>query len=302
MIRRTPVRRAATALLLASALAVTGCSGHGKTTGKRHKSAARQGSSAAPTQREQQQRRQALPKTAAQFVARARRTMGDAHGWTFALHGTQALVMDGAAPNRATYDATAYRTMSPVAYRSEGGVLRKGARANERVYAVGGTGYGKQDGKAWKKGPLGDPDIADMIEDPVAELDTLAQYAKSAKVTGAGTRTGRVTLRVTASGWTFADARERPAFTTPVRETQAALRQLRANGVTATDRQVTVRSFEETWVLDAAHGYRLVSHQYAFTVAVPYQGRTITHTQEMRQETRGTYGGRVTLPSDAPAA
>ncbi|WP_372345847.1 hypothetical protein [Streptomyces sp. KL116D] len=309
MFRTVPGRRTAaraTTVLIVAALAATGCSGQG-TSGKKHRSTSsreteRERTGDARTPAAGRPEAAPRPRTAAQFVERARRAMRAEHGWTFALRGTQSLVMAGGAPDSATFAATAHRTTGPDAFRSTGTVTGKSGPRSERVFLVDGTVHEKTEGKSWKQGPLSDPEMADQVEDPVAELDVLARYAKSAKVTGAGTRTGEVRLRVRASGWRLAAAKKRPALTSPVRELQPLLDQLRKVGVTATDSQVTLKDFEETWVLDAGHGYRLASHQYAFTFVIPYRGKDITLTQELRQENRGVFEGRVTLPAEAAGA
>ncbi|MER6633410.1 hypothetical protein ABT301_35235 [Streptomyces sp. NPDC000987] len=225
--------------------------------------------------------------------------MAAGKGWTFALRGSESAVMRGQAPSSATYTATVHRTTAPVALRQTGTVTTsKGERKPEVVYVVGGTGYVKEGG-AWTKGPLTDARIADDVEDPLAELDAFAAYAKSAKVsrTGAGGRDVR--MRVDASGWALSAARGLPALERAVREVEPTLAQLRKAGVTATDDRITLRSFTETWELDGAHGYRVTSHRYAFTFLVPFQGGDITVSQEVRADSRGPFTGSVTLPPDA---
>ncbi|MGW2938739.1 hypothetical protein ACWDA7_44880 [Streptomyces sp. NPDC001156] len=235
------------------------------------------------------------PKTAAQFVARARQTTGAEKGWTFAVHGSESATMQGQAPSSATYAATVHRTTDPAALQQTGTVTTsKGVRKPEAVYVVGGTGYVKDAAEGWKKGPLSDPDIANDVEDPVADLDAFAAYAKSAEVSR--TATG-VRLQVSASGWQLSAARNRPALKRAVREVEPTLSQLRKAGVTATDSQITLRSFSETWGLDRAHGYRPASHWYAFTFLVPFQGGDITVSQEVRADNGGVFGGSVGLPS-----
>ncbi|MEU0603478.1 hypothetical protein ABZ484_35440 [Streptomyces sp. NPDC006393] len=239
----------------------------------------------------------AKPRTAAEFVARARQAMGAEKGWTFTVSGGESAVMRGQAPSSATYAATVHRTTAPEALEQTGTITTgKGERKPELVYVVGGTGHVREGAEAWRKGPLSDPDIADDVEDPVAELDGFAAYAKSAKVTEGGAG-GRVRLRVTASGWRLSAARSRPALKKAVREVEPTLAQLRKAGVTATDGRITLRSFDETWDLDAAHGYRLTSHRYTFTFLVPFRGGDITVSQEVRAENRGVFTGSVTLPS-----
>jgi len=291
------------AALVVAAVAVTGCSplgGEPKPAGKQHASKTaqagsgptgtpRSGASAAPE-----------PKTAAQFVARARRAMKDEQGWTFVLRGSESAVMRGQAPSGATYTATVHRTNAPEALQQTGTVTTsKGERKPEVVYVVGGTGYVKDGAGAWKKGSLSDPGIANDVEDPLAELDAFEAYAKSAKVSRTGAGDGDVRLQVDASGWQLSAARGRPALKRAVREVEPTLTQLRGAGVTATDGRITLKSFTETWDLDAAHGYRLTSHRYAFTFLVPFQGRDITVSQEVRADNRGLFTGRVALPPDA---
>ncbi|MFD5793297.1 hypothetical protein ACFWIO_07110 [Streptomyces diastatochromogenes] len=220
--------------------------------------------------------------------------MGAEKGWTFALRGSESAVMQGQAPSGATYAATVHRTTAPVALQQTGTVTTsKGERKPEVVYVAGGTGYVKEGAEGWKKGALSEPDIANDVEDPLAELDAFATYAKSATVsrTGAGVR-----LRVRASGWQLSAARDRPALKRAVREVEPVLGQLRKAGVTATDDRITLKSFTETWDL-GAHGYRVVAHRYAFTFLVPFQGGDITVSQEVRADNRGVFDGSVALPS-----
>jgi hypothetical protein len=291
-------RRAVGVVLIAAAVVVSsGCSAHG---GKK-KPAGRHASSKTESTRTARPTRTSKPapppKTAAQFVARARQALGAEKGWTFALRGSESAVMQGQAPSSATYAATVHRTTAPAAVQQNGTVTTsKGERKPEVVYVVDGTGYVKDGVEGWKRGPLSDPDIANDVEDPVAELDAFAGYAKSATVsrTAMGVR-----LQVSASGWQLSAARSRPALKGAVREVEPTLAQLRKAGVTAADGQITLKSFSETWELDAAHGYRPVSHRYAFTFLVPFQGGNITVSQEVRADNHGVFSGSVALPSGA---
>ncbi|MDQ0992659.1 hypothetical protein [Streptomyces sp. V3I7] len=218
------------------------------------------------------------------------------------MRGSESAVMQGRAPSGATYAATVHRTTSPKALQQNGTITSsKGERKPEAVYVVGGTGYVKKGAEAWEKGPLSDPDIADSLEDPVAELDALRTYAKSAKVSRTGSGGRSVQLQVSATGWQLSAARSRPALKIPVREIGSTLAQLRGAGVTATDGQITLKSFTDTWVLDAEHGYRLASHRYAFAFLIPFRGGDITVSQEVRADNRGMFSGSVALPSGAPS-
>ncbi|MET7696198.1 hypothetical protein [Streptomyces sp. NPDC005485] len=106
---------------------------------------------------------------------------------TFALRGSESLVVRGQAPSIATYAATVHRTTVPEALRQTGTITTaKGVRKSELVYVVGGTGCVNEGDVAWRKWTLSDPDIADDVEDPVTELDDFAAYAKSAKVSRTG--------------------------------------------------------------------------------------------------------------------
>ncbi|MEV7686312.1 hypothetical protein ACFW1F_19105 [Streptomyces bungoensis] len=279
-----------------AAMAVSsGCSTHdaGRQPAERH--APSKTARAEPAQKGE---RKPEPKTAAQFVARAREAMGAEKGWTFALRGSESVVMQGQAPSSATYAATVHRTTAPVALQQTGTVTTsKGERKPEAVYVVGGTGYVKEGADRWKKGPLSDPDIANEVEDPLAELDAFAGYAKSATVsrTAAGVR-----LRVSASGWQLSAARSRPALKRAVREVDPTLAQLRKAGVTATDSQITLKSLTETWDLgDGAQGYRVTFHCYTFTFLVPFRSGDITVSQEVRADARGVFDGTVALPPGA---
>ncbi|WP_225836194.1 hypothetical protein [Streptomyces sp. NK08204] len=240
------------------------------------------------------------PKTAVQFVVRARQALSAEKGWTFALRGSESAVMQGQAPNTATYAATVHRTTAPAALQQTGTITTgKGERKAEVVYVVGGVGYVKEGDAGWKKGPVSQADIANDVEDPVAELDAFAGYSKSAKVTRPGAGGGSVRLEVTASGWQLPAARSRPALQRAVREVEPTLAQLRRAGVTATDGQITLQSSTETWDLDARHGYRPTAHRYAFTFLVPFRGGDITISQEVRADNRGVFSGSVALPAGA---
>ncbi|WP_030806585.1 hypothetical protein [Streptomyces sp. NRRL F-2799] len=236
------------------------------------------------------------PKTTGQFVTRAQETMRAEKGWTFALRGSESAVMQGQAPSSATYTATVHRTTAPVALQQTGTVTTsKGERKPEAVYVVGGTGYVKEAAEGWKKGPLAAPDIANKVEDPLADLDAFAEYAKSATVsrTGMGVR-----LRVSASGWQLPAARNCPALKRAVREVEPALAQLRKAGVTATDGHITLKSLSETWNLGGrAQAYRVTSHRYTFAFLVPFHGGNITVSQDVRADSRGVFSGHVALPS-----
>ncbi|MFJ3334401.1 hypothetical protein [Streptomyces sp. NPDC086766] len=278
---------------MAAVAVSSGCSAH---DGTREPEGRRAPSKTARAEPAQKGERKPEPKTAGQFVARAREAMRAEKGWTFALRGSESAVMQGQAPSSATYTAAVHRTTAPVALQQTGTVITsKGERKPEAVYVVGGTGYVKEGVEAWKKGALSDPDIANEVEDPLAELDTFAGYAKSATVARTGTG---VRLRVSASGWQLSAARNRPALERAAREVQPTLDQLRKAGVTATDSQITLKDFSETWDLDGeAQGYRVASHRYAFTFLVPFRSGDITVSQEVRADNRGVFGGHVTLPS-----
>ena len=289
------------ALLAVGAVAMSGCSPHdGKGTSAERPASAKTGAARSESTRTSRPTSEPVPppRTAAQFFARARQALNAEKGWTFALRGSESAVMQGQAPSSATYAATVHRTTAPTALQQNGTITTsKGEHKPEVVYVVGGTGYVKEGTEAWKEGPLSDPDIANEAEDPVAELDAFGAYAKSAKVSRTGTGSGDVRLQVAASGWRLTAARTRPALRRAVREVEPTLSQLRKAGVTAADGQITLKSFTETWDLDAAHGYRPASHQYAFTFLVPFQGGDITVSQEVRADNRGVFNGSVALPS-----
>ncbi|MFI7010150.1 hypothetical protein [Streptomyces sp. NPDC050145] len=306
MLSATRLRRTAVlAALVAGAVAVSGCSashsgdsrrkGHHRSDGPRTERTRRADDGAHATRTPAAAAAKA-PRTAAQYLGRARRAMAAETGWTFAVDGRESATTSGQAPSGATYTATVHRTTGPVAVEQLGSVTTsKGQHKPESVYVVDGTGHVKKNG-AWTSGPVTDPAIADAVEDPVAGLDAFAAYGKSAKIR----RSGRtVRLEVAASGWTLADARTRPALRKAARELDPTLTQLRDAGVTATDGQITLTRSTETWELDAAHGYRVAAHRFAFTFAVPYRGGTITVEQDVRADNRGVFDGTVRLPADA---
>ncbi|MEU3984598.1 hypothetical protein AB0F77_31825 [Streptomyces sp. NPDC026672] len=285
-------------MLATVALALSGCSAHaGKDSPAQGHGPGQTASGGATPSSHTKAAPTRPPRTAVQFVARARQSLRGEKGWTFALIGSESVTLRGQAPTSATYGGTVHRTTGTRALEQTGTTTTgKGERKRELVYVVGGTGYVKRGVAAWKRGPLSDTGIADTVEDPVADLDDFAAYARSAEVSRTG---GGVRLRVTASGWQLSAARTRPALRRAVREAQPTLTQLRAAGVTATEARITLRSFTETWDLDAAHGYRPTAHRYAFTFLVPFQGGDITMSQELRATNRGVFTGTVTLPAAA---
>lgn len=135
----------------------------------------------------------AKPETAAEFLALAKEAMAGEQGWTFAVKGSEELVLQGR-KSAATCTATVHRTTGdPWTLHSTGTSRSKGVAKSAEVYFVDGTGYVKAGGAAWKHGPLSAPEFADRAEGPVAALDTFQAYAD---VVSLAESDGRVELRV----------------------------------------------------------------------------------------------------------
>ncbi|WP_210585857.1 hypothetical protein [Streptomyces sp. GESEQ-35] len=242
------------------------------------------------------------PRTAAEFLARAEEAMAGQKGWTFAVKGREGLVLRGQ-ENAATYTATVHRTTGdPWALHSTGTTLSKGVSKPEEIYVADGTAYVKKGTAAWEHGPLNDPDFADKVEDPLAALDAFRGYGDEVTLTASEDgRDGQVELRVHIPSGRLSDRRHQPALEKAAREFRSTLDQLRAAGVTASEREIVLGRLEEVLVLDAAT-FRITSHRFAFGLQIPYDGQRIRYDQEVTERTSGTYNGAVMLPEGATAA
>ncbi|POX45628.1 hypothetical protein [Streptomyces sp. Ru72] len=242
----------------------------------------------------------AEPRTPEEFLARARKAMSAEHGWTFAVKGNEGLVVQGR-QNTATYTATVRRTQQPEALHSTGTTYTKGTAKPEEVYLVGGTGYVRKGGSGaqWKSGPLSDPEIADVVEDPIAALEAFRTYAREEK-TGGGvsvdTPAGRAELRVTVPTATLPTVRQRAVVKNAVRELTPTLRQLRAAGVAAPESRIKVEHVEEDLTLDSTT-YRITSHRFRCTFLIPYGAQSIRYTQDVTERTEGVFRGVIELPA-----
>lgn len=240
----------------------------------------------------------ARPTTPADVLERSQEAMAAGNGWTFAVRGEESLTMPGRT-SRATYRATVHRTNRPEALRSTGTVVSKGASRREDIVVLDGTGHVREGGPGatWTSGPVSDPDIARKVEDPVAALDTFRTYVRDGAQVRLRQTGDEMTLRVRLSSGALSDRRDQPALEKAAREFRPTLDQLRAAGITASEEQIALRDFDEVLILDAAT-FRLRSHRLAFGFLVPYQGRRIAYSQEVREESRGAFGGTVELPAD----
>ncbi|WP_405858559.1 hypothetical protein OG361_30365 [Streptomyces sp. NBC_00090] len=224
-------------------------------------------------------------------------------GWTFAVMGKESLKQTGAPAEQgsaASYSATVERTDSPEALHQSGTVLSKGKREAEEVFAADGTGYVREGapGTPWTRGPLSNPEIAAKVEDPLAALASFATYIEGDERIVV-TRTGgeiRLQLRIPAAH--LADRTERPAVAKAAREFQPTLAKLRKAGVTASEEQIVLGSFEETLTLDA-RTYRMTTHRSSFGFAIPHEGRQLRYKQELQADTRGIFTGRIKVPATA---
>jgi hypothetical protein len=94
----------------------------------------------------------------------------------------------------------------------------------------------------------------------------------------------------------LADVKDRPVVEKAVRELEPTLAQLRKSGVTAGESQILLDHVDEVLVLDAKT-FRITSHRFECGFLIPYQGRTITYSQDVREENRGLFDGDIRLPA-----
>ncbi|MHA5052642.1 hypothetical protein [Streptomyces sp. SD15] len=244
------------------------------------------------------ERQFAAPKTPEEFLDRAREAMAAEGGWAFEVKGEEGLVLQGQ-ESAASYTSTVRRTEDPEALHSTGTVVSKGVGKPEEVFVVGGVGYVKEGGAGavWKKGPLSDPDIANKVEDPVDALEAFESYAEASEgavaVVEAG---GEVRLQVGVDSQPLAEVEDRPAVEKAVRELEPTLTQLRKSGVTAGKDQILLNRLDEVLVLDAKT-FRIISHRFECSFLIPYQGQSITYSQNVREENRGVFDGDIRLPA-----
>jgi hypothetical protein len=242
----------------------------------------------------------AEPRTPEEFLARAKDAMSGQKGWTFAVKGNEGLEYQGTR-NTATYTATVRRTQSPMALHSTGTTYTKGVAKPEEIYVADGTGHVRKGGAGsqWKSGPLSDPEIANAVEDPVADLDAFRAYAQD-RSSGTGvsvdTSAGQVRLKVTIASAALPTVRNRAVVKKAVRELTPTLDQLHAAGVTTTEDRITVQRVEEVFVLDPTT-YRIRSHRSSCTFLIPYHGQNMRYGQDVTERTEGVFTGAVTRPT-----
>ncbi|MFF4348153.1 hypothetical protein [Streptomyces sp. NPDC001530] len=229
--------------------------------------------------------------------------MSGEKGWTFAVKGSEELVLRGQ-KSTALYTATVHRTTGESwALHSAGTTYSKGVGRPEEIFVVDGTGYVKEGGPeaAWKHGPLTDPEIADKVEDPVAALNAFQEYATEETTDSAISliKSGdQVELQVRTSSAALSGVRERAVVKKAVRELKPTLKQLRAAGVTASESQITVENVVESVVLDAST-YRINAHIFRCAFLIPYDGRSIRYSQGVTESNQGTFAGTIALPAGA---
>jgi hypothetical protein len=278
-------------------VALVGCSS-GTGTGGSAKASSDSGDSAVmATPYVKKEPRPAAPNTPEEFLARAREAMDAGGGWTFAVKGKEGLVLQGQA-SAASYTSTVRRTQDPEALHSTGTIVSKGAGKPEEVFVVRGVGYVKEGGTGavWKKGPVSDPGIANKVEDPVDALEAFGGYAKGAGGVQLVKADGEVRLQAHVAARPLADVKDRPVVEKAVRELEPTLAQLRKSGVTAGESQILLDHVDEVLVLDAKT-FQITSHRFECGFLIPYQGRTITYSQDVREENRGLFDGDIRLPA-----
>ncbi|MER5212218.1 hypothetical protein ABT063_16955 [Streptomyces sp. NPDC002838] len=234
------------------------------------------------------------PETPAEFLALAEKAMAGEKGWTFAVKGSEELVLRGQ-KSGATYTATVRRTTGETwALHSTGTSRSKGVATPEEIYVLDGTGYVREGGATWTHGPLSDPEIADKVEDPVAALESFRDYGDA--VTLAERADGQVELRVRTAPAALTAVRDQRVVRKALRELTPTLEQLRAAGVTASESGITVERADESVVLDSST-YQVVSHAFRCVFRIPYEGQSMRYRQDVTERTSGTYDGAITLPA-----
>ncbi|MBC9727354.1 hypothetical protein [Streptomyces sp. TRM68367] len=239
------------------------------------------------------------PQTPEEFLTRAREAMSGQKGWTFTVKGSEGLTSQGQ-ESTATYTATVNRTQDPMALHSTGTTHAKGVAKPEEVYVVDATGYVRKGGPGaqWKSGSLTDPDIATVVEDPLAALDAFRSYGQEEPADGISVRksTGQVALEVTVSSAKLPAVRSRGVVEKALRELTPTLEQLHTAGVAAPENGLTVERAEEELVLDPTT-YRIKSHRFRCTFLIPYGGGSMRYSQEVTEQTQGAFTGVIALPS-----
>lgn len=285
--------RCAAALVLPLALSLAAC-GAGEEDGPTEPAGAGAGGaevtqSAAPAE--------AAPESPEDYLDLAEEAMAKEGAWTFSVKGQEGLTLQGQ-KSAATYRATVRRAMEPEALHSQGvSTSSKGTTKNEEIYVVDGTAYLKEGGASWKAAPASDPEMQNKVEDPVAVIEELREYARAAGDDVTLTEAdGTIQLRVGSDKQKLTAVRDRAWVMKAEREFNPTAAQLREAGIPVNDAQLTLSGLEEVLVLDAKT-YRIKSHRFAFGFLVPYGGRDIVYEQDVRQENQGTLDGEIELPA-----
>ncbi|WP_432134132.1 hypothetical protein [Streptomyces sp. bgisy154] len=282
---RTRSAVAATALAALLCLPLTGCGG-----GDGGADAAPPTATQTPTPSPA-----AEPRNAAEFLAHAREAMAARPGWTFTVRGDEGLTSPGG-DSAASYTATVDRTTGePMTLHSTGTTHVKGADKPEEVYVVDGTGHIRKGAHGvWTSGPVSDPGIAAVVEDPIAALDAFAEHGDAVTVRKSA---GAVELRAAlGSAAPLSAVRGRAVTEKAIREFAPTREQLRGAGIAPSDDRITVESVEETLTLDPTT-YRLTAHRFTCVFLIPYQGGAMRYHQEVTEHTKGVFSGTVTLPA-----
>jgi hypothetical protein len=135
------------------------------------------------------------------------------------------------------------------------------------------------------------------VEDPVDALEAFESYAKGGEGAVEVVKTDDgVRLQVHVTSRRLDEVRDRPGVDKAVRELEPTLPQLRKSGVTAGDSQITLNRLDEVLVLDAKT-FRFASHRFECSFLIPYQGQSMTYSQDVKEENRGVFDGDIRLPA-----
>lgn len=236
------------------------------------------------------------PETPADFLALGEKAMAKEPGWSFAVTGKEGVTMQGQA-NTASFKATVEQTRRPEALHSKGLSTSKDSTESEEIYLVGDAAYLKEGDAGWKKKPGADPQVQNKVENPLAALARFEAYLKASKDDVTVTRgAGTVTLQVGFGEKKLTDVQDRDFVKRAMREFEPTAKQLREAGVGVQDSQLTFSHLKETLVLDSAT-YRIERHRFTFQIHVPNNGRDIFYGQDVQENNKGPFDGKIQPPA-----
>ncbi|MBM9509456.1 hypothetical protein [Actinacidiphila acididurans] len=282
-------------LVLATALSAAGCAGKAEAGKPAEQTTTAAAATPSPKPQAAESKRPE-PRTPGEFLDRAQEAMSGGHGWTFAVKGKEDLTAQGQT-NAASYTAMVQLTPKPDAFHQKGVSTSKGNHRSEEIFVIGDTAYLKEAGTAWTHSPVTDPDTQSKVENPVLALRDFGTYLNNPADHLTMTKnSGEVQLQVTASSKRFPEVQNRDFMKKVKLELDPTLKQLKNAGVPVNDSQLTLSHLEDTLTLDPAT-HRITSHRFTFSVVIPYGQQGIVYSQDVREDSRGTFTGEIRLPA-----